>query len=293
MKIVILEAYCINPGDISWDSLRSLGELTIYERTPHELIEERVFDADMVLINRSEFTAELMDKCRNLKYIGELATGYNNIDVAAATARGIIVTNIPAYSTPSVVQHTFALLLALCKYNTLTGKTMGIIGFGQIGKAAAKAATSFGMEVLACAAHRRSESGIENISMAAMDELLFRSDIVSLHCPLALNNREMICKDTINKMRNGALLINTARGGLVNENDVSEALFSGKLGGYAADVLTQEPPSDGTPLFGAPNCIITPHIAWAPIESRRRLINIATDNVRSFLCGHPQNKVNQ
>lgn len=319
MKIVILEGHAVNPGDLSWDSFKQFGDLAIYEYTPSELVEERIRDADIVLLNKIEFTAELMDKCEKLKYIGELATGYNNIDVNAASKRGITVCNIPAYSTPSVVQHTFALLLELCMQTgrhsqgvmsgkwtenrdfcywetpltELSGKTMGIIGFGQIGKAVAKAAVCFGMNVLACAAHPRDDSGIEGVTMATVDEVLQKTDIISLHCPLTAENRGMICSETISKMRDGAIIINTARGGLVVEQDVTDALKSGKLGGFAADVLAKEPPTNGSPLFGAPNCIITPHIAWAPVESRIRLITIATENVRAFLNGQPQNKVNQ
>lgn len=319
MKIVILEGHAVNPGDLSWDVFKQFGDVEVYDRTPPELVAERIVDAEIVLINKIEFGAELMDKCPKLKYIGELATGYNNIDVEAAGKRGITVCNIPAYSTPSVVQHTFALLLELCmrtglhsqgvmdgKWSRnpdfcywetplmeLSGKTMGIIGFGQIGKAVAKTAVCFGMDVLACAAHPRTESGIEGVSMSSFDELLRNSDVVSLHCPLTAENKGLFCADTISKMRDGAILINTARGGLVVEQDVADALKSGKLSGFAADVLSKEPPVDGSPLFGAPNCVITPHIAWAPIESRRRLVDIATENVRAFLNGHPQNKVNK
>ncbi|MEA4894390.1 MAG: D-2-hydroxyacid dehydrogenase [Oscillospiraceae bacterium] len=318
MKIVILDAYSINPGDISWDELRKLGDTVIYDQTPGDLSLERIRDADIALVNKTEFTGELMDKCEKLKYIGELATGYNNIDLRAAMERGITVCNIPAYSTPSVVQHTFALLLELCmrtglhsesvmagKWSKcrdfcfwevplmeLSGKTLGIIGYGQIGRSVAKTAVCFGMKVIACASRPRSESGIEGVTMADMDEILRTSDIVSLHCPLTKENSGLIRRETIAKMRDGVIIINTARGGLVNEQDTADALKSGKLGGFAADVLTQEPPKDGSPLFGCPNCIITPHIAWVPIESRKRLIKIATDNVRAFLDGHPQNKLN-
>lgn len=319
MKIVVLEGHAINRGDISWDSLCALGEVTIYDNTPPELLVERIRDADMVLLNKIEFTSALMDECKSLKYIGETATGYNNIDVEAASERGITVCNIPAYSTPSVVQHTFALLLELCmntglhsssvmagNWNTckdfcywetplmeLNGKTMGIIGFGQIGKAVAKVAVCFGMNVIACGAHQRDSSGIDGVLMASIDDILNNSDVISLHCPLTNENKGLICAESISKMRDGAIIINTARGGLVNEQDVTDALYSGKLRGFAADVLSKEPPVNGSPLFGAPNCIITPHIAWAPIESRKRLINVATENARAFIDGHTQNKVNQ
>ncbi len=319
MEIVVLEGHAVNRGDISWDSLCSLGEVKIYDYTPSELILERTRYADMVLLNRIEFTAALMDECKNLKYIGENATGYNNIDIRAASERGITVCNIPAYSTPSVVQHTFALLLELCTNTALhsnsvmagnwnnskdfcywetplmelSGKTMGIIGFGQIGKEVAKVAVCFGMNVLACSAHQRESSGIDGVSIASLDEILDNSDIISLHCPLTNENRGLICAESISRARDGAIIINTARGDLVNEQDVADALYSGKLRGFAADVLTKEPPVNGSPLFGAPNCIVTPHIAWAPIESRKRLVNIATENVRAYIDGHPQNIVNQ
>ncbi len=318
MKIVVLEGHAVNPGDISWDSLSALGDVTIYEHTPKELVSERIRDADLVLVNKIEFSAAVMDECKNLKYIGELATGYNNIDITAASQRGITVCNIPAYSTPSVAQHTFALLLELCmhtglhsngvmagKWNScsdfcywetplieLSGKTMGIIGFGQIGKTVARIAVCFGMKVIACAAHPRTESGIDGVSMVTLEELICSSDIISLHCPLTQENKGLICAETISKMRDGIIIINTARGGLVNEQDVTDALKSGKMRGFAADVLAKEPPVDGSPLFEAPNCVITPHIAWAPIESRKRLMSIATENVRAFIGGHPQNKVN-
>jgi len=318
MKIVVLEGHAVNPGDISWDKLTMLGDVTIYDHTPYELVAERICEADIVLLNKIEFTAALMDGCKNLKYIGELATGYNNIDIQAASERGITVCNIPSYSTPSVVQHTFALLLELCmhtglhsagvmagKWNTsrdfcywdaplmeLSGKTMGIIGFGQIGQSVARTAVCFGMNVIACVAHPRDESGIEGVRMSTLDEVLCKSDVISLHCPLTPENRDLICAETISKMRDGAIIINTARGGLVNEQDVTDALNSGKLSGFAADVLVQEPPVNSSPLFGAPNCVITPHIAWAPIESRKRLISTATENVRAFIGGHPQNIVN-
>lgn len=319
MKIVVLEGYAVSHGDISWEGLRSLGETTIYDYTPPELIVERIGDAEIVLQNRVSFTAALMDECKNLKFIGENATGYNNIDINAASERGITVCNIPAYSTPSVVQHTFALLFELCA-NTglhslsvkagnwnkckdfcywemplteLSGKTMGIIGLGQIGSAVAKAALCFGMKVIACSAHQRESSGIDGVKMAELNEILETSDVISLHCPLTNENRGLICTESISKMKNGAIIVNTARGSLVNEQQIADALHCGKLGGYAADVLINEPPVNGSPLFEAPNCIITPHIAWAPIESRKRLIDIATENVRAFIDGHPQNKVNQ
>jgi len=317
MEIVILEGSAVNPGDLSWDALRAFGTLTVYDNTPQSEMAARIKNVDAVLLNKLNFTAELMDAAPRLRYIGELATGYNNIDVAAAHARGITVCNIPAYSTASVVQHTFALLFELCVHagehsrgvmegkwsradcfcywdyplTELAGKTLGVVGFGQIGQNVARAALPFGMKVLACAAHPRKESGIEGVEMADFETVLKTADVITLHCPLTAENRELINRDTLARMKPGAFLINTARGGLVCERDVAGALSSGRLAGFAADVLAQEPPRDGSPLFSAPNCVITPHIAWAPIESRRRLIDIAVENLRAYTNGAPQNEV--
>ena len=317
MEIVILEGSAVNPGDLSWDALRAFGTLTVYDNTPQSEMAARIKNADAVLLNKLNFTAELMDAAPRLRYIGELATGYNNIDVAAAHARGITVCNIPAYSTASVVQHTFALLFELCVHagehsrgvmegkwsradcfcywdyplTELAGKTLGVVGFGQIGQNVARAALPFGMKVLACAAHPRKESGIEGVEMADFETVLKTADVLTLHCPLTAENRELINRDTLARMKSGAFLINTARGGLVCERDAADALKSGRLAGFAADVLAQEPPKDGSPLFSAPNCVITPHIAWAPIESRRRLIDIAVENLRAYTNGAPQNEV--
>lgn len=319
MKIVVLDGYAANPGDIGWAELFKLGDVTVYDRTPPELVVERIGNAEAVLMNKVIFTEQIFESCPKLKYIGIMATGYNIIDLSAASSHAVTVCNVPAYSTPSVVQHSFALLLELCsrtgqhaqsvaegRWNInpdfcycdtplveLCGKTMGLIGFGQIGKGVAKVAVSFGMNVLACASHPRSSSEIDGVSYTDLDEVLKSSDIISLHCPLTSDNAGLICFDTISKMKDGAIIINTARGGLVNEADVAEALYSGKLSGYAADVLTDEPPVNGSPLIGAPNCILTPHIAWAPLESRRRLITVAVDNLKMFIEGNPQNVVNK
>lgn len=319
MKIVVLDGYAANPGDIAWDELFALGDVTVYDRTPPELVVERIGDAEILVINKILISDKIMDQCSKLKYIGIMATGYNIVDMKAASAHGITVCNVPAYSTPSVVQHTFALLLELCmrtgehaesvsrgKWSTcpdfcywqsplieLSGKTMGLIGFGQIGTGVAKVATSFGMHVLACAAHKRASSGMDGVELTDLDEVLGSSDVISLHCPLTNDNKNLICKNTIEKMKNGVLIVNTARGALVNETDAANALLSGKLAGYAADVLTCEPPTSGSPLIGAPNCYLTPHIAWASLECRRRLISVAVKNVCCFIEGHPQNVVNK
>lgn len=319
MRIVVLDAYAANPGDISWDYLHSLGDATIYDRTPPELVVGRIGDAEIVIINKIMFTKNILDMCPNLKYIGIMATGFNIVDLTAAAEHGVTVCNVPSYSTPSVVQHTFALLLELCM-NTglhaesvknghwgrnpdfcyretplieLNSKTLGLVGFGQIGMAVGKAALPFGLNVVVCAARKRPSSGIDGIRFTDFDEVLRVSDIISLHCPLTNGNKELICADTIMMMKDGVKIINTARGGLVNEADIADALISKKLSGYAADVLTEEPPVSGSPLIGAPNSIITPHIAWAPLECRQRLISIACDNLRCFIEGNPQNVVKE
>ena len=317
MKIVILEGRAVNPGDLSWDALSAFGDVTVYDNTAPDEMAARIQNAEAVLLNKLPFTSGLMDGCRSLRYIGELATGYNNIDLCAARERGIVVCNIPAYSTPAVVQHTFALLLELCAHTgehsrgvmagrwsraesfcyweypltELSGKTLGVVGFGQIGRGVARAAVPFGMHVLACAAHPREHSGIDGVDMTDFETLVREADVLSLHCPLTADNQNLINAATLSRMKPGAFLLNTARGGLVCEQDVADALKSGRLGGFAADVLAQEPPRDGSPLFSAPNCILTPHIAWAPKESRQRLIDIAVENLRAFQNGNPQNEV--
>ncbi len=318
MKIVVLDGYASNPGDISWDDLRSLGDVTIYDRTPPELMLERIGDAELLLVNKTFMDDDLFSKCPKLKYIGVLATGYNTIDVKAAAGHGITVCNVPAYSTHSVVQHTFALLLELCMQTglhsesvkqgdwsknpdfcywrtplmELSGKTLGVVGFGQIGSAVARAALCFNMRVIACAARPRDSSGIDAVEMLTFDELMRQSDIISLHCPQTQSNLNMICAESISKMRDGVIIINTARGGLINEADLADALKSGKVRAFGADVLAKEPPETDCPLINAPNTVITPHIAWAPYESRARLITISIENVRLYLEGRPQNRVN-
>ena len=317
MKIVVLDGYGLNPGDLSWEALESLGDVDVYPRTAPEDVIDRCFDAEIVLTNKVVFNKKILVSLPRLRYIGVLATGYNVVDVEAATNLDILVTNIPAYSTDSVVQNTFAHILAMANrvehYTTqnregrwiaspdfvywdtplveLAGKTMGIVGLGSIGMKVARLARCFGMEVFAYTSKASSDLP-EGIQKTTFDGLLAVSDILTLHCPLNHSTREIINTSSIAKMKRGALLINTGRGPLVNENDVADALHSGQLGGYGADVMCQEPPSADNPLFSAPNAYITPHVAWATYEARQRLMNIATGNVKAFIEGKPVNVVN-
>lgn len=317
MKIVILDGYGLNPGDLSWQALESLGDLEIYPRTAPEDVIDRCFDAEIVLTNKVVFNKKILVSLPRLKYIGVLATGYNVVDVDAASNLDIVVTNIPAYSTDSVTQNTFAHILAMANrvehytmqnragkwskspdfvyWDTplieLAGKTMGIVGLGAIGMKVARLARCFGMEVFAYTSKASTELP-EGIQKTTFDGLLAVSDILSLHCPLNHSTREIINASSIAKMKRGALLVNTGRGPLVNERDVAEALRSGQLGGYGADVMCQEPPSADNPLFSAPNAYITPHVGWATYEARQRLVEIATGNVKAFIEGKPVNTVN-
>lgn len=318
MKIVVLDGYGMNPGDLSWDALKELGDVTIYDRTTEEEVYKRCADADIVLTNKVVFDANTIWDLPNLKYIGVLATGYNVIDTVAAKDSGIVVTNIPAYSTDSVAQNTFAHILAIANrvehysvqncngrwssnpdfvyWDTplveLSGKTIGLVGLGRIGMKVARIAHCFGMEVLAVTSKHRSDLP-EGIRKATLDGLFAESDILSLHCPLNNETREMINAESIKKMKPGAILINTGRGPLVNEGDVAEALKSGHLGAYGTDVMCQEPPEADNPLFSAPNVFVTPHIAWATFEARTRLMQIAVNNVKAFIDGQPINVVNK
>lgn len=322
MKLVILDGHALNPGDLSYDVFKEFGTLEYYERTPANLTAERMRDADIVFLNKVQITKEILLQCPKLKYIGVFATGYNVIDTAAARERGITVTNIPSYSTMAVAQATFALLLELtngvhahndsvknggwikspdfCYWThpltELLGKTFGVVGFGSIGQAVAKIANALGMKVIA---HSRTAKKIEDfgkenftVESVSLDELLQRSDIVSLHCPLTADNKGMINQAALAKMKDGAILLNTARGPLIDEAAVRAALESKKLFAFGADVLSQEPMSADCPLLGAPNCVITPHVAWAAKETRERLLGIAVDNLRKFLAGTPVNVVN-
>lgn len=317
MKIVVLDGQGVNPGDISWNRIEELGELTVYPRTAPEEVLKHVGDAEIALTNKTVFDANIIAQLKNTKYIGVLATGYNVVDTKAARERGIVVTNIPAYSTDSVAQMVFAHLLNVsnhvehyaeetrngvwsrcpdfCYWNKplfeLAGKTLGIVGLGNIGMKVAQIAQAFGMNVLAYTS-KTPDQLPEGIRKTTLDGLFGASDVVSLHCPLTDTTRELMNNTSIEKMRDGAILINTGRGPLVNEADVADALDSGKLGAYCADVLSCEPPSPSNPLVGAPHAFITPHVAWATLEARLRLMDIAVNNIKSFLEGSPTNVVN-
>lgn len=312
MKIVILDAYASNPGDLSWDELAEFGDLTVYDRTRPEEVAERIDGAEIVLLNKTPLCAEAIENAKALRMVGVLATGFNIVDVAAAERCGVTVCNVSGYSTHAVVQMTLALLLEctqqvglhntavhlgewekspdFCFWKTplteLLGKTLGIVGFGAIGQAVATAAKALGMRVIYTARNPRDDEDYVNL-----ETLLRRADVVSLHCPQTAENLHMIDEKTIEKMKDGAILINTARGGLVDEAAVAAALRSGKLSYYAADVVSKEPIEGKNPLLTAPNCILTPHIAWAPRQTRERLHRIAAENVRAFLSGKPQNVV--
>jgi len=310
-KIVILDGGVANPGDLSWEPLAALGDLTVYDYTAPQDVIPRIGDASVILTNKTVISAEVMAACPAVRYIGVLATGYNVVDIAEAKKRGIVVTNVPAYSTPTVAQLTMALLLEIAlhvghhsrvvhegKWSAcrdfafwdyplmeLQGKTFGIVGYGSIGKATAKLAEAFGMKVLAYSRHGAEEYHTE------LDELYAKADIVSLHCPLTAENTGMINRDTIAKMKDGVIILNTARGGLINEADLREALLSGKVYAAASDVTCKEPINADSPLLGLDNMIITPHIAWAATEARQRLLSVAIDNVRQYLLGNVQNNV--
>ena len=316
MKIFILDGYSVNPGDLSWEELEACGELTVYDRTNTEDILKRTKNADAILTNKVVISSEIINKLPNLKYIGVLATGYNVVDIEAAKKRGITVTNAPAYSTNSVVQMTFAHILNLtnrvahyahenrkgkwsaspdfCYWDTnlgeIAGKTLGVVGLGNIGYKVACIARDFGMDVFACTS-KNSADLPDGIQKVTFNGLLGISDILTLHCPLTPQTKEMINKDTLSQMKRGALLINTGRGALVNDKDVAQALCEGQLGGYGADVMTQEPPKPDNPLLSAPNAYLTPHIAWATLEARKRLVSIASANVAAFVQGSPKNVV--
>lgn len=320
MKLVVLDGYTENPGDLSWDGLAALGELRVYDRTngtdPQRII-DRIGDAELVFTNKTPITRAVLEACPSIRFIGVLATGYNVVDTACARKRGIPVSNVPAYGTASVSQFSIALLLEICHHIghhsesvragnwaknpdwcywdypliELEGKTMGIIGFGRIGRQEGRIARALGMEVLACDP-RPCDEGRALAEYVSLDELLARSNVVSLHCNLTPENEGLINADSIAKMKDGAILINNARGQLVNEADLAAALNSGKLAAAGLDVVSTEPIRPDNPLLRAKNCVLTPHISWAPKESRQRIMDCTVANARAFLAGAPQNVVN-
>lgn len=317
MKIVVLDGHAVNPGDLSWDEFRQFGQIEVFERTAAAQTVSRLQDATVALTNKTVIDGPVLDACPSVKLICVLATGYNVVDCEAAKARGIPVCNVPAYGTDAVAQFTFALLLELCHQvghhsnavhtgrwcssqdfcfwdtpqTELAGKAIGIIGFGRIGRAVGRIAKAFGMHVLAYNRSRSPEG--ETIGQyVSLEELLAGSDIVSLHCPLTPENTGMINKDALSRMKDGAILLNTARGPLLDEAAVAGALRSGKLRGAAMDVVSAEPMLPDNPLLNAPNCIITPHMAWAPTESRQRILDCTVRSIQGFLDGKPVNTVN-
>ena len=320
-KIVVLDGYTENPGDLSWSGLEALGELTVYDRTSYQesdLIAERIGDADVVVMNKTPISKATIDKCPNIKLIAVLATGYNCVDYNYAKQKGIPVVNVPTYGTASVSQYSIALLLEICHHIghhsesvhagnwasnadwcywdypliELEGKTIGIIGFGRIGQAEGRTAKALGMNVIAYDLYPN-DHGREIAEYVSLDELYARADVITLHCNLTPENTGMINKASIAKMKDGVILINNARGQLIDEQDVADALNAGKIGYAGLDVVYTEPIKADNPLLKAKNCIITPHISWAPKESRQRIMDITVDNVKAYLAGKPQNVVNK
>jgi glycerate dehydrogenase len=318
MKIVVLDGYTTNPGDLSWSEIAALGDLTVFDRTPPALTAERIDTAEAVLSNDAPIGEDDFAACPSLRYIGVMGTGYNHIDTTVAARRGVLVTHVPTYGTMAVAQHTIALLLEACHHAgahdasvhagdwtnspdfcywkqpliELDGKTLGLIGFGRIGQAVARIAQALGMSVLAVDEVRNPARESTTCRYASLDEVLTQSDVISLHCPLTPDNRRLINRRTIARMKDGVVLINTARGLLIDESDLKDALESGKVACAAVDVASSEPIQPDNPLLAAPRCIITPHIAWAPRESRARLIALTAANLGAFIAGRPVNAVN-
>lgn len=315
MKIVVADGFVLNPGDISWQLIDALGELVVYDRTPPELMLERCSGADIILTNKTPVTKTLIAACPNLKMIGVLATGYNIVDVAAAKEKGIVVCNVPAYATAAVAQYVFSLLLSLTNHIhlhnasvkagewvnnkdwsyskapilELAGKTMGIVGLGNIGRQTALIAEAFGMKVVYYSRHKKQDAG--NAEYASLEEVFAKSDVVSLHCPLQADNNQFVNTTLLHSMKPTALFINTARGQLVNEQDLADALNNNIIAGAALDVLSKEPPAADNPLLSAKNCIITPHLAWNTKEARLRVMQTTADNIKAFTSGKPINAV--
>lgn len=323
MKIVVLDGYALNPGDTSWEDVEALGDLQVYDRTGYDqssqpLVIERAAGAEIILTNKTPVQEEAMASLPDLKFIGVLATGYNIIDVEAAKKRGIIVSNIPTYGTASVAQMAIALMLELChhvgahgdavkngewsdnpdwsfwKYPLveLDGKMLGIVGFGKIGQKTAHIAKALGMKILVHTPHPKEVKGLEDVHYVLLEKLFKQSDFISLHCPLNNETSGMINRESLLTMKDGVRIINTSRGPLIVEEDLLQALEDKKVGGAALDVVSAEPIKKDNPLLSAPNCIITPHISWAPIEARRRLMSLTADNIRHYLLGEPINVVN-
>jgi len=314
MKIVVVDGHALNPGDLSWQPLENFGEVTVYARTPHEKLVERCQEADIVLTNKAKFDRETLLELTHLKYIGVLATGYDLIDLETAKASNIVVTNIPAYGAIAVAQHTFALMLALINkvtehdqsvkagewtnnpdwcywkgpFHTLNGRRLGIIGFGKIGHKVAEVAKAFGMRMFYNNLSRKTNVYAQ---FAEYEEIFEKCDIVTLHLPLDDTNRGFVNKSLLSRMQKSAILINTSRGGLINEQDLADALNSGQIAGAGLDVLNTEPPAADNPLLSAKNVIITPHMAWGAVESRTNLMQTAVENVQKFIEGTPQNVV--
>lgn len=317
MKIVNLDGYTTNPGDLSWDWLGKYGDYTVYDRTNPDEVIERSNEANALIINKTIITADMLDKLPNLKYIGLQSTGYNVVDCKAAKEKGIVVSNIPAYSTNAVAQLVFAFILQItnkvslhsdsvfngewcscpdfCFWKAplteLDGKIMGIIGFGSIGQRVAAIANAFGMSVFVHTPHPKPDK-FTNVKFVELDELLANSDIITCHCPLTPATENLINKNAIAKMKSSAIFINTSRGPVINDSDLADALNNGKIQAAGLDVLTVEPPKKDNPLLKAKNCYITPHIAWAAYETRKRLLGILEENLRAFINGKPQNVVN-
>lgn len=318
MKIVVLDGYTLNPGDNPWDELSRLGDLTVYDRTPAGEVVARAAEAEIALTNKTVITADMIAALPQLRFIAVLATGYNVVDIAAARQRGIPVSNVPEYGSAGVAQLTMALLLELCHRAgdharavaegawtrapdfsfwltppiELTDLSMGIVGFGRIGRRVAELAHAFGMRVIAASTSRRDAPDYEGFAWRSIPELFAEADVISLHCPLTADNAQFVNRDLLARVKPTAFLLNTARGGLIDEAALAAALASTKLAGAAVDVLSSEPPRPDNPLVTAPNCIITPHIAWASLRSRRALMATTVRNVKAFLAGSPINVVN-
>ncbi len=318
MRIVILDAYAVNPGDCPWDEVAKLGELTVYDRTPADQIVRRARDADVILTDKTPLDADTYPLLPQLKFVSVLATGYDPVDAAAARERGIPVSNVPGYGTGAVAEHVFALLFELCRHVglhdaavkagdwarapdycfwhrpqlELCGRAMGIVGLGRIGRRVAKLAGAFGMPVLAASPSRGAAPDIESFAWADVGQVFAEADVVTLHCPLTDDTRGMVDAGLLDVMKPTAFLINTSRGGLVVDADLADALEAGRIAGAALDVVAKEPMDSDSPLLGARNCVLTPHIAWASLEARRRLVATTAENVAAFLAGDPINVVN-